>query len=108
MLKPFQWVVMPESYSTHLHLYIISYLSLYEICVVFICDCCFRECFGKKLELIHTLVKSREKNLLPCELIVTLFYMPLQHLHGYNRLLLKLANCFDVVKITVLVVLYAL
>ncbi len=26
------------------------------------------------------------------DLLVNLFYMPLQHLHGYNRLLLKLAT----------------
>ncbi|KAA0715939.1 Alsin Amyotrophic lateral sclerosis 2 protein -like protein [Triplophysa tibetana] len=55
-----------------------------------------QESFGKKLELIHRLVESKENNLSPCELLVTLFYSPLQHLHGYNRLLLKLANCFDV------------
>nr|XP_055072519.1 alsin isoform X1 [Misgurnus anguillicaudatus] len=55
-----------------------------------------QECFGKKLELIQTLVESKEKNLSPCDLLVTLFCMPLQHLHGYNGLLLKLANCFDV------------
>ncbi|XP_056611421.1 alsin isoform X3 [Triplophysa dalaica] len=55
-----------------------------------------QEIFGNKLELIHTLVESKENNLSPCELLVTLFYSPLQHLHSYNRLLLKLANCFDV------------
>ncbi|XP_052004205.1 alsin-like [Xyrauchen texanus] len=53
-------------------------------------------CFGKKLELLQALMESKEKNLSPCDLLVNLFYMPLQHLHGYNRLLLKLANCFEV------------
>uniref|UniRef100_A0A9J7YMG9 Alsin Rho guanine nucleotide exchange factor ALS2 a n=2 Tax=Cyprinus carpio TaxID=7962 RepID=A0A9J7YMG9_CYPCA len=55
-----------------------------------------QECFGKKLELIQTLLESKEKNTLPYDLLVNLFYMPLQHLHGYNRLLLKLAHCFEV------------
>uniref|UniRef100_A0A8C2HPM2 Alsin Rho guanine nucleotide exchange factor ALS2 a n=1 Tax=Cyprinus carpio TaxID=7962 RepID=A0A8C2HPM2_CYPCA len=55
-----------------------------------------QECFGKKLELIQTLLDSKEKNASPYDLLVNLFYMPLQHLHGYNRLLLKLAHCFEV------------
>uniref|UniRef100_A0A8C1T8H3 Alsin Rho guanine nucleotide exchange factor ALS2 a n=1 Tax=Cyprinus carpio TaxID=7962 RepID=A0A8C1T8H3_CYPCA len=55
-----------------------------------------QECFGKKLELIQTLLESKEKNASPYDLLVNLFYMPLQHLHGYNRLLLKLAHCFEV------------
>ncbi|TRZ00880.1 hypothetical protein DNTS_030251, partial [Danionella cerebrum] len=55
-----------------------------------------QECFGKKLSLIQTLLESKEKNPLPSDLLVNLFYMPLQHLRGYNRLLLKLANCFEV------------
>lgn len=59
--------------------------------------CFFRELFGKKLELIQSLVESKEKNPSPCDLLVNLFWMPLQHLHGYNGLLLKLANCFEVV-----------
>lgn len=60
--------------------------------------CFFRECFGKKLELIQSLLESKEKNASPYDLLVNLFYMPLQHLHGYNRLLLKLAHCFEVVR----------
>ncbi|XP_067299640.1 alsin [Pseudorasbora parva] len=55
-----------------------------------------QELFGKKLELIQSMLESKEKNPSPCDLLVNLFYMPLQHLHGYNRLLLKLANCFEV------------
>uniref|UniRef100_A0A673I4H7 Alsin-like n=1 Tax=Sinocyclocheilus rhinocerous TaxID=307959 RepID=A0A673I4H7_9TELE len=55
-----------------------------------------QECFGKKLELIQTLLEPKEKNTSPYDLLVNLFYMPLQHLHGYNRLLLKLAHCFEV------------
>ncbi|XDV30754.1 hypothetical protein PO909_033601 [Leuciscus waleckii] len=55
-----------------------------------------QELFGKKLELIQSLLESKEKNPSPCDLLVNLFWMPLQHLHGYNRLLLKLANCFEV------------
>jgi len=60
--------------------------------------CFFRELFGKKLELIQSLLESKEKNPSPCDLLVSLFCMPLQHLHSYNRLLLKLANCFEVVR----------
>ncbi|XP_051564590.1 alsin isoform X2 [Myxocyprinus asiaticus] len=55
-----------------------------------------QQCFGKKLELLQTLMELKEKNLSPSELLVNLFYMPLHHLHGYNRLLLKLTNCFEV------------
>ncbi|XP_021334529.1 alsin isoform X1 [Danio rerio] len=55
-----------------------------------------QECFGKKLELIQALLESKEKNPSLYDLLVNLFYMPLQHLNGYNRLLLKLANCFEV------------
>uniref|UniRef100_A0A672PTJ6 Alsin Rho guanine nucleotide exchange factor ALS2 n=1 Tax=Sinocyclocheilus grahami TaxID=75366 RepID=A0A672PTJ6_SINGR len=55
-----------------------------------------QECFGKKLELIQTLLEPKEKNTSPYDLLVNLFYMPLQHMHGYNRLLLKLAHCFEV------------
>uniref|UniRef100_A0A671K609 Alsin-like n=1 Tax=Sinocyclocheilus anshuiensis TaxID=1608454 RepID=A0A671K609_9TELE len=55
----------------------------------------YGECFGKKLELIQTLLEPKE-NTSPYDLLVNLFYMPLQHLHGYNRLLLKLAHCFEV------------
>ncbi|KAI2660512.1 Alsin [Labeo rohita] len=55
-----------------------------------------QECFGKKLELLQSLLESKEKNAAPYDLLVNLFYMPLQHLHGYNRLLLKLAHCFEV------------
>ncbi|XP_026074542.1 alsin-like [Carassius auratus] len=55
-----------------------------------------QECFGKKLELIQTLLESKEKSTSHYDLLVNLFYMPLQHLHGYNRLLLKLAHCFEV------------
>ncbi|XP_067111205.1 alsin isoform X2 [Osmerus mordax] len=53
------------------------------------------ECFGKKLELLRQLSDSPEKVLLG-DLLVSLCYMPLEQLHQYSRLLLKLATCFDV------------
>lgn len=53
------------------------------------------ECFGKKLELLRQLSDSTEE--VPVgELMVKLCYMPLDNLHQYGRLLLKLATCFDV------------
>ncbi|XP_066542491.1 alsin isoform X2 [Hoplias malabaricus] len=55
-----------------------------------------QECFGKKLELVQKLIELKEKNVLPSDLLQNLFYMPLQHLHEYGRLLLKLATCFEV------------
>ncbi|KAI5628041.1 alsin, partial [Silurus asotus] len=55
-----------------------------------------QECLGKKLELVQKLLDLKEKKVSLNDLLVNLFYMPLQHLHDYSRLLLKLATCFDV------------
>ncbi|XP_047011887.1 alsin isoform X3 [Ictalurus punctatus] len=55
-----------------------------------------QECLGKRLDLIVTLLDLKEKNVSLSDLLVNLFYMPLQHLHDYSSLLLKLATCFDV------------
>ncbi|KAL7865516.1 hypothetical protein SRHO_G00107630 [Serrasalmus rhombeus] len=55
-----------------------------------------QECLGKKLDLVQKLIEPKEKNVSPNDLLLNLFYMPLQHLHDYGRLLLKLAACFDV------------
>ncbi|XP_027020317.2 alsin isoform X1 [Tachysurus fulvidraco] len=55
-----------------------------------------QECFGKKLDLVEKLLDLKEKKLSPSDLLVNLFYMPLQYLHNYSSLLMNLANCFDV------------
>ncbi|KAM9486533.1 alsin [Clarias gariepinus] len=55
-----------------------------------------QECLGKKLELVQKLLDLKQKSVPPSDLLVNLFYMPLQHLHDYSSLLLKLATCFDV------------
>ncbi|XP_072541786.1 alsin isoform X2 [Salminus brasiliensis] len=58
-----------------------------------------QECLGRKLELVQKLLERKEKNVSPSDLLLNLFYMPLQHLHDYGRLLLKLATCFDVTSV---------
>ncbi|XP_076849884.1 alsin isoform X3 [Brachyhypopomus gauderio] len=55
-----------------------------------------QECFGKKVELAQKLLELKEKNVLPSDLLLSLFYMPLQHLRDYARVLLKLSACFHV------------
>ncbi|MCI4378589.1 hypothetical protein PGIGA_G00217620 [Pangasianodon gigas] len=55
-----------------------------------------QECLGKKLELVQKLLDLKEKSVPLSDLLENLFYMPLQHLHDYSSLLLKLATCFDV------------
>ncbi|KAK3543549.1 hypothetical protein QTP70_023880, partial [Hemibagrus guttatus] len=55
-----------------------------------------QECFGKKLELVQKLLDLNEKSSSLSDLLVNLFYMPLQHLYNYSSLLMKLATCFDV------------
>ncbi|XP_060786136.1 alsin isoform X2 [Neoarius graeffei] len=55
-----------------------------------------QECFGKKLEPIQKLLALKEKCVSLSDLLVNLFYIPLQHLHEYSSLLLKLSTCFDV------------
>lgn len=52
--------------------------------------------FGKTPELLQRLSESSEDNTATPDLLVALFYLPPQHLHGYGRLLLKLATCFEV------------
>ncbi|KAL0985662.1 hypothetical protein UPYG_G00160170 [Umbra pygmaea] len=54
------------------------------------------ECFGKKFEVVHQLSDSYEDKGSFADQLVALFYTPVQHLHVYNKLLLKLATCFDV------------
>eukprot|EP00063_Salmo_salar_P046370 XP_014021205.1 PREDICTED: alsin-like [Salmo salar] len=54
------------------------------------------ECFGKKLEVLRQLSESSEDKVPLFDLLVTLFYSPIQHVREYGRLLLKLATCFDV------------
>uniref|UniRef100_A0A3P8ZXS9 Alsin Rho guanine nucleotide exchange factor ALS2 b n=1 Tax=Esox lucius TaxID=8010 RepID=A0A3P8ZXS9_ESOLU len=48
------------------------------------------------LEVLRHLSECSADKVSLGDLLVLLFYMPLQHLHVYNRLLLKLATCFDV------------
>ncbi|KAM4711014.1 alsin isoform 2-T2 [Anableps anableps] len=52
--------------------------------------------FGKSPELLQRLSECSEENTATSDLLVTLFYLPTQHLHEYSRLLLKLATCFEV------------
>ncbi|XP_070980319.1 alsin isoform X1 [Oncorhynchus clarkii lewisi] len=54
------------------------------------------ECFGKKFEVLRQLSESSEDKVPLLDLLVLLFYSPMQHIHEYARLLLKLATCFDV------------
>uniref|UniRef100_A0A8C7JUU4 Alsin Rho guanine nucleotide exchange factor ALS2 n=1 Tax=Oncorhynchus kisutch TaxID=8019 RepID=A0A8C7JUU4_ONCKI len=53
-------------------------------------------CFGKKFEVLRQLSESSEDKVPLLDLLVLLFYSPMQHIHEYARLLLKLATCFDV------------
>lgn len=57
-----------------------------------------REFFGKCPELLQRLAESSEENIPLSDLLVTLFYLPMRHLHEYGRLLLKLGTCFEVVR----------
>uniref|UniRef100_A0AAZ3NTI6 Alsin n=1 Tax=Oncorhynchus tshawytscha TaxID=74940 RepID=A0AAZ3NTI6_ONCTS len=59
-------------------------------------DVLSRECFGKKFEVLRQLSESSEDKVPLLDLLVLLFYSPMQHIHEYARLLLKLATCFDV------------
>ncbi|KAJ8410132.1 hypothetical protein AAFF_G00211730 [Aldrovandia affinis] len=52
--------------------------------------------FGKSPELLQRLAESSEENVPLSDLLMTLFYLPMRHLHEYGRLLLKLATCFEV------------
>ncbi|XP_015232879.1 PREDICTED: alsin [Cyprinodon variegatus] len=52
--------------------------------------------FGKTPELLQRLLESGEENASTSDLLTALFYLPLQHLHEYSRLLLKLTTCFEV------------
>uniref|UniRef100_A0A4W5N4T3 Alsin Rho guanine nucleotide exchange factor ALS2 n=1 Tax=Hucho hucho TaxID=62062 RepID=A0A4W5N4T3_9TELE len=52
--------------------------------------------FGKCPELLQRLAESSEENIPLSDLLVTLFYLPMRHLHEYGRLLLKLGTCFEV------------
>uniref|UniRef100_A0A673WLA9 Alsin Rho guanine nucleotide exchange factor ALS2 n=1 Tax=Salmo trutta TaxID=8032 RepID=A0A673WLA9_SALTR len=54
------------------------------------------EFFGKCPELLQRLAESSEENIPLSDLLVTLFYLPMRHLHEYGRLLLKLGTCFEV------------
>uniref|UniRef100_A0A8C7LDY8 Alsin Rho guanine nucleotide exchange factor ALS2 n=1 Tax=Oncorhynchus kisutch TaxID=8019 RepID=A0A8C7LDY8_ONCKI len=54
------------------------------------------EFFGKCPELLQRLAESSEENIPLSDLLVTLFYLPMRHLHEYGRLLFKLGTCFEV------------
>lgn len=55
------------------------------------------ECLGTQHTLLSSLCVS-EKSAKEDVDLVLLFYRPLQQLHQYSRVLLKLATCFDVVR----------
>ncbi|XP_056144962.1 alsin-like isoform X2 [Lampris incognitus] len=52
------------------------------------------ECFGKQQDVVFRLCGVDQAG--STEVMVVLFYLPLQHLHQYSRSLLKLAACYDV------------
>ncbi|XP_018581173.1 alsin isoform X3 [Scleropages formosus] len=55
-----------------------------------------QDAFGKSLECVQQLLESGEENAPSSDLLVSLFSLPVRHLHDYGRLLLKLATCFEV------------
>ncbi|XP_069377256.1 alsin isoform X5 [Paralichthys olivaceus] len=52
--------------------------------------------FGKSPELLQRLSECSEENPAVADLLSALFYLPINHIHEYGRLLLKLATCFEV------------
>ncbi|XP_030642141.1 alsin [Chanos chanos] len=55
-----------------------------------------QEVYGKKLEQLQDVLEVKEKNVSQSDVLANLFYLPLQHLHEYGKLLLRLSTCFDV------------
>ncbi|XP_066543467.1 alsin isoform X2 [Amia ocellicauda] len=52
--------------------------------------------FGKSPELLQRLSETNDESVPLSDLLLTLFYLPIRHLHEYGRVLLKLATCFEV------------
>ncbi|XP_028835447.1 alsin isoform X2 [Denticeps clupeoides] len=55
-----------------------------------------QDVFGKGCDVLLRLVESTDENTGAAELLLSLFYLPTQHLQEYSRLLLKLATCYEV------------
>ncbi|XP_039613756.1 alsin [Polypterus senegalus] len=52
--------------------------------------------FGKSPELLQRLSETNDEGAPLADLLATLFYLPVRHLHDYGTILLKLATCFEV------------
>lgn len=63
----------------------------------FLCLSVSSECLGSQQTVLHQLCVTDQSASDDVEL-VSLLYWPLQQLHQYSRVLLKLAACFDVVR----------
>lgn len=63
----------------------------------FLCLSVSSECLGSQQTVLHQLSVTDQSASDDVEL-VSLLYWPLQQLHQYSRVLLKLAACFDVVR----------
>ncbi|XP_067892403.1 alsin [Heterodontus francisci] len=55
------------------------------------------ELFNKNLQTLQMLSEVTDESIHAADLLHTLFYMPIRHLHEYACVLLKLATCFEVV-----------
>ncbi|MGH0117624.1 UNVERIFIED_CONTAM: hypothetical protein FKN15_041816 [Acipenser sinensis] len=52
--------------------------------------------FDKSPELLQRLAETNDESVPLSDLLLTLFDLPVRHLHEYGRVLLKLATCFEV------------
>uniref|UniRef100_UPI00398E659F alsin isoform X3 n=1 Tax=Pristiophorus japonicus TaxID=55135 RepID=UPI00398E659F len=55
------------------------------------------EIFNRNLHTLQQLSELTDESVPAADLLHTLFYIPIRHLHDYARVLLKLATCFEVV-----------
>ncbi|XP_067844063.1 alsin isoform X3 [Heptranchias perlo] len=55
------------------------------------------ELFNRNLQTLQLLSEVTDESVPAADLLHTLFYIPIKHLHEYARVLLKLATCFEVV-----------
>ncbi|XP_078085206.1 alsin isoform X2 [Mustelus asterias] len=55
------------------------------------------ELFNRNLQTLQQLSEVTDESIHAADLLHTLFYLPIRHLHEYARVLLKLATCFEVV-----------
>lgn len=60
----------------------------------------FRDVFGKGAETVQKLSECSEDGAMLADVLAHLFYLPVRHLHEYSHLLLKLASCYDPVRLS--------